>query len=41
MQITKQTRLNFSLSINKREAYFELTHYDIWGPTPTTSYNEF
>jgi GAG-pre-integrase domain len=40
-KLAKQTRLPFSLSISKSKAPFELIHSDVWGPAPTTSYNEF
>jgi Integrase core domain/GAG-pre-integrase domain len=40
-KLAKQTRLPFSLSISKSKAPFELIHSDVWGPAPTTSYNDF
>jgi GAG-pre-integrase domain/Integrase core domain len=38
---SKQICLPFILSNSKTSKKFELVHYDVWGPTPLISYNNF
>jgi hypothetical protein len=39
--MAKQTKLYFPLSSSKSKNFFDLVHFDVWGPTPIVSYNGF
>jgi hypothetical protein len=40
-KLVKQTKLPFCNSNSKSNEIFGLVHFDVWGPAPVESYNDF